>query len=432
MNIVYVLLIATTTLITANNNIELSVSGSQQTKMPIAILVLDKTNNELNAIAEIIKKDLQFTDQFQPRIEHYDANLPKKELRKNMQQLANSGTPLALCLNTQSAKAIDWHLYDTTQCSQLAAKSHKQKGSSNRKSAHAIADQACKTLTGHDPIFSSQIAYCKEAKSPQGKKISKIYIADFNGENEELFINSNSITIAPRWNTQKPELVYSEYTDTSIQLKSAPVKNKRKKAIVQGKNVSHFEDGINMSMNFAPNGNAYTFAASCGNGNCQIYLHKDDKLKRCTKNSGNNDSPILMDGEHLCFCSNFQTGSPQIYIGNILTGHLQRITRGGYCTSPAYCAKTNQIVYHQMIKGIMQIMVYDCATKTHTQLTDNAGNKHESSWSPNGKFLLYSHEGPNHTSRIATLNTLTQKVTYLTKADEYCNYPHWSPCYTTI
>lgn len=411
----------------ANNNIELSISGAQQTKMPIAIIVLDKTNHKLNEIADIIKKDLEFTEQFQPHITHYDANLSKKELRKNIQHCANTGTPLALCISAQSPQAIDWHLYDTMQCSHLDAK--RRKGSSCRKSAHAIADQARKTLTGYDPIFSSHIAYCKEAKNPQGKKISKIYIADFNGENEELFINSNNITIAPRWNTQKQELVYSEYTDTSIQLKSALVKNKRKKTVVQGKNVSHFVDGINMSMNFAPSGNAYTFAASCGNGNCQIYLYKDDKLKRCTKNSGNNDSPILMDDEHLCFCSNFQTGSPQIYIGNILTGHLQRITHGGYCTSPAYCTKTNQIVYHQMIKGIMQIMVYDCTTKTHTQLTHSSGNKHESSWSPDGKFLLYSHEGLNHTSRIETLNILTKKITYVTKADEYCSYPNWSPCY---
>ena len=433
MKIAYTLVIATaTTLISAKNNIELSVSGAQQTKMPITIIVLDKEDNKLNAIAEVIKKDLEFTDQFQPKITHYDANLPKKELRKNIQQLATHGTPLALCLNTQSPKTIDWHLYDTMQCSQLDAKRHKQKGSSIRTSAHAIADQARKTLTGYDPIFSSQIAYCKEGKNAQGKKISNIYIAEFNGENEELFINSNSITIAPRWNIQKPELVYSEYTDTSIQLKSAAVKNKRKKSITHGKNVSHFEDGINMSMNFAPSGNAYTFSASCGSGNCQIYLYKDDKLKRCTKNSGNNDSPILMDGEHLCFCSNFQTGSPQIYIGNIATGHLQRITRGGYCTSPAYCRLTNQIVYHQMIGGTMQIMVYDCATKTHTQLTHNAGNKHESSWSPDGKFLLYSHEGSRNSSRIEVLNTLTKKITCITKADEYCNYPHWSPIYKQI
>jgi len=431
MKKLYIAVLLTTILtLTAKDNIELTVSGAQQTKMPIAIMVLDKTNKELNAVAEIIKKDLEFTDQFQAHITTYDRAVSKQELRKSIKNLATSGTPLALCINAQTPQAVDWHLYDTTQCTALGAKRCKIKNL--RSSAHNIADQSRKILTGHDPIFSSHIAYCKDAKNPEGKKVRKIYTADINGENEKLFINANNITIAPRWNIQKPELVYSEYTDTSIQLKSASVKNKRKKAIVQGKNVSHFEDGINMSMNFAPNGNAYTFSASCGNGNCQIYLYKDEKLKRCTKNSGNNDSPILIDGEHLCFCSNFQTGSPQIYIGNIVNGHLQRITRGGYCTSPSYCAKTNQIVYHQMIGGIMQIMVYDCATKTHTQLTHNAGNKHESSWSPDGKFILYSHEGANYTSRIEVFNTLTKKITYVTKADEYCSYPNWSPSYNKI
>ena len=397
--------------------------------MPIAIIVLDKTNNELNALAEIIKKDLEFTDQFEPFIKKCDPTLSKKELRATIQKLAHTGTPLALCLTTQTPQTLDWHLYDTTQCTALQAKRCKNKGANIHKCAHTIADQTRTILTGHAALFSSHIAYCKEAKHPNGKRIGKIYIADYNGAHEELFIDSSTITITPRWNIQKPELVYSEYTDTSIQLKSAPVKNKRKKAITQGKNVSHFEDGINMSMNFATQGDIYTFAASCGKGNCQIYLYKDGKLKRCTKNSGNNDSPILMDAEHLCFCSDFQTGSPQIYVGNIANGHLQRITHGGYCTSPSYCPKTNKLSYHQMIKGTMQIMEYDCNTKIHTQLTHNSGNKHESSWSPDGVFLLYSHEGPNHTSRIEVFNTLTKKITYLTKADEYCNYPNWSPCY---
>jgi TolB protein len=134
---------------------------------------------------------------------------------------------------------------------------------------------------------------------------------------------------------------------------------------------------------------------------------------------------VFLDSERLCFCSDFQTGSPQIYIGNIVTGHLQRITNGGYCTSPAYCAENNQIVYLKMVQGTMQIMLYDCATKTHTQLTHNSGNKHEVSWSPDGTFLLYSHEGPKNSCRLQVFNMLTKTTRYLTKADEYCCYPTW-------
>lgn len=432
-NTLQIITILITPFAIANTNIELSVSGAQQTKMPIAIIILNEKNNELTAIANTIKNDLEFTDQFQPRITRYNQTLSKKDLRKNIQHLANTGTPLALCIDAQSDKNIDWRLYDTMQCTQLGAKRYKKRGSAIRGWAHAIADEARKTLTGHEGFFSSRIAYCKDGKDTHGKTIRKIYIADFDGSNEELLLDSCGITLAPRWHPRKAELFYSENTSTNIQLKSVNVKKRKKNTdVCSSKKISPFESGVNMLVSFDPIGKNYAFCASRGNGNCQIYLNKDDNVKPCTKNTGNNDSPILIDNERICFCSDFQMGSPQIYIGNLTTGHLQRITHGGYCTSPSYCAKTNKIAYHKMIQGTMQIMEYNCTTKIHTQLTHSSGNKHEASWSPDGTMLSFSHEGPNHTSRIESLNLLTKKTKFLTKASDYCSYPNCGPCYQTF
>ncbi|HLC06958.1 MAG TPA: hypothetical protein VJJ26_02100 [Candidatus Babeliales bacterium] len=406
------------------DNIELSISGAQQAQMPIAILVLDETNNELSAIANIIKKDLQFTDQFAPCIKKYNTHLSKKELSKKVQQLAHAGTPLALCINAQSSHVIEWRLYDTMQCTMLQGKKYKKKGTVARGWAHAIADGTWKTLTGNDGFFSSKLAYCKDLRGPNGQKTSKIYIADFDGSNEELLVDLPTIAIAPRWHTKKPQLSYSEYTDTNVCLMSTSLKKEKK--------IISALEGINMLASFAQNGNDYVYCASRGNGSCQIYLNKDNNLKRCTRNTGNNTSPIFIDAERIGLCSDFQKGNPQIYIGNITTGHLQRITKGGYCTSPAYCPITNKMSYHKMIQGTMQIMMYDFSSKSHTQLTDDPGNKHEASLSPDGTYLLFSHEVACDKSRLATLNLLTNKRKYLTSAHDYCSYPHWSPCYQTF
>ena len=62
------LLLIYTTLYIQAHDIALTVSGAQQTQMPIAIIILDEKNNELNDIATVIKKDLQFTDQFKVSI----------------------------------------------------------------------------------------------------------------------------------------------------------------------------------------------------------------------------------------------------------------------------------------------------------------------------------------------------------------------------
>jgi TolB protein len=419
MTKLHILFLCSTLNITANN-IELTVSGAQQTQMPLAIMILNETHTQLNTVATTVKKDLQFTDQFTPCIKKYNTALSTKEIRKQLQQLAHTGVPLALCLSASSKNIIEWRLYDTTMCTMLQGKKYKKKGTIERGWAHTIADGTWKTLTGNDGFFSSKIAYCKNSQD-KGKNIRNIYIADFDGSNEELLVTASAITVAPRWHTTKPELFYSEYTDTNVQLMSTSLKKKRK-------TVSALE-GINMLASFADNGKDYVYCASHGNGSCQIYLNKNDTVKRCTRNTGNNTSPLFMDKERICFCSDFQKGNPQIYIGNTVTGHLQRITKGGYCTSPSYCSKNDTIAYHKMIQGTMQIMLYDCATKTHTQFTNSPGNKHEVSWSPDGTRLLYSHEQNATTSRLASSTISTNKTQYLTSDHDYCSYPHWSPCY---
>jgi len=423
MKKLYLLLLCTALHISADE-IELVVSGAQQTQMPFAIMVFNEQNDELNEVAEIVKKNLQFTDQFKPCIKKYTTQLPKKKLRKEIQQLGNAGIPLALCININSANCIECRLYDTMQCTMIQGKKYTKKSPLTRVLAHTITDDLWKTLTNNDGFFSSRLAYCKDSKNNKGHTIRKLYVADFDGTNEELIVDLPTICIAPRWHPNKPRIAYSEYADTNVRLMSVAMNKERK-------TLSSF-DGINMLASYSPDGKSSTYCSSRGSGSCQIYLVKNGTLKRCTKNTGNNTSPIFINDDQLCFCSDFQTGSPQIYIANIQTGHLQRITTGGYCTSPSYCQKTNKIAYHKMIHGTMQVMMYDCPTKTHTQITKSKGSKHEVSWSPCGTQLVFVHEIPGKNSRLSSLNLLTNKTRPLTSELDQCSYPHWSPCYQTF
>ncbi len=420
-NISLIFLITTLPHLITANTIELNVSGSQQRQMPITIMIPRK-NKELEKVAAIISKDLQFTEQFNPTIEKYKADLPTKDIGKKIKNLANAGIPLALYLSAHNANCIEWQLYDTTQCTMLQGKKYHKKGSSERGWAHTIADGTWKTLTGHDGFFSSRLAYCKDAKNAVGNTKRTLYIADFDGSNEQAIVNATNIIVAPRWDTTRPCIFYSEYTDTKVCLMSHSLKEKR------SKNISRFDEGIEMHRSTHPNKNEnYIYCASQGRGSAQIYYCKNNKHKPCTQNSGNNLSPIFLDEHRICFCSDFQTGNPQIYIGNLQSGHLQRISKGGYCTSPNYCPKTNKIVYHKMIQGTMQIMLYDCASKNHTQLTADRGNKHEACLSPDGTHMLYNHED-NNKSRLAMRNLLTNNTKYLGDPHDHYSYPHWSPC----
>jgi TolB protein len=406
-----------------DNTIEIAASGGTQTHMPITLMIFDGNNSELNEIAHTITKDLHFTEQFQVAIKKYDAALSKKQLAHEIKSLSTANIPLTLCLRAKSKSSLEWSLYDTMQGTIIKNKKYKKKGSATRGWAHAIADNVWETLTGNDGFFSSRIAYCKESKTKKGTSIRNVYLVDFDGSNEELLVDVPTIIIAPRWHPKEAKLFYSEYTPTNVRLMET--------SMAQKKQITSNLDGINMLPEFSQDGKTVLYCASHGDGSCQLYQCTKNSSRKFTQNTGNNVSPIFLDNERICFCSDFQTKSPQIYIGNIQTGHVQRITKGGYCTSPAYCPKTDKLAYHMMVKGIMQLCIYDLNTKIHTQITFGKGNKHESSWSPCGTHLVFSEEYAGN-SRIAALSFLTNKTKYLTDNKSQCNYPSWSPCYDTF
>src|SRR5690606_11907377 len=162
-------------------------------------------------------------------------------------------------------------------------------------------------LTSKKGFFSSRIAYCKEVTLKDRKKTRNIYIADFDGTNQELLVDNLGIMVAPRWNVDKknPGIFYSEYTDRNVRLMSVDMKKNKK--------IASSLDGVNMLASCSPDGNAVIYSASKGKGNCQLYYHTKDAVRQFTCNNGNNVPAVFIDNNQVCFCSDAQTGSPQIY-----------------------------------------------------------------------------------------------------------------------
>lgn len=408
--------------VTTKAQTSLTISGAQATKMPITVIVLDKTNKELNAIAQTIKNDFNFTHQFSATTQALPAQTPPKLLHKTIKKLCSTGTPIALCLNAGKNNTVEWRLYDTMNASMINGKTYKKMGMVVRAWGHAIADNVLNALTGNEGIFTSRITYCQESHR-NGKTVRQIFVADFDGNNKELLVETPSIVLAPRWNNnhKNPTIFFSQYTDTNVQLVSIDMHKNQK--------IASNMDGITMLPSFSPDGNTIMYSASNGEGHCQLYHHTPTSIRRFTRNDGNNISPLFLDNDRICFCSDAQTKNPQLYIGNLQTGHVQRITEGGYCTSPSYCRKTNTIAYHKKINSYMQIMEYDCSTKSHKQITTSNTHKHETTQSPCGTYLLFRQEN-NNKSTLTMLNRVTNISHNITKPLDQCSYPHWSACYT--
>ncbi len=400
---------------------QLDVRARIHAKSILLLAPIEPMSRELSAVLQVLQKDLAFSDQFEVRVK------PIKTMQnvQELQDLRAQGYALVLFFTQPTSDTIEWRLYDVTQSLMVQGKKYTKRGAYLAGWAHNLADGIWPALTGQGGFFSTKIAYCKEVHMRKKKKISHIYVADYDGSNEQLLINTPTVTVAPRWNNaaKQPLLFYSEYTNANVRLMVTDMHKHTKIA-------SNF-DGVNMVPTFSDDGKQVVYCASRGDGSCHIYQYANGVCKRITHNRGNNVSPTFADDNAtIYFCSDFQTELPQIFSYNLQTQALERITQGGYCACPNYHAKRG-LVYAKRADGFMQLFTYDPKTKQHRQVTYDAGDKDEPSWSACGNCVLFSSErrGKN---RIALLNLLTNERCYLTSEKENCSYPSWSPVYDQV
>lgn len=404
---------------------DVAVHNATTAKMGILIGSIGH-NKTITDMVDVLQRDMQASDQFYTK-KHIFNTAPK-----NAQEITTffpQGYHFVLIINNGRQKhTLEYRLYDATTGSMItqASGAYQKKGKSIQGWAHHIADKMWPIITGEQSMFSSKIAYCKQASHESGVPVKYICVSDHDGSHEQVIVQVPTVNVAPRWNNDahNPLILYSEYTNTNVRLVAVNTHKKRKV-------VSDF-DGINMQPEFSADGSMVVYCASHGDGCCHIYQFTKNGLVPLIVNDGNNVSPTLADDGHVMyFCSDFQTGSPQIYVYYTDTKMVQRITNGGYCASPAYCQKRKQLVYAKMMNGQMQLFLYDEDSKKHTQLTWSVGNKEECCWSPCGNYIAYAYtQGRN--SRIAILNLITKQERFITPVTACCSYPAWSVCYETF
>ncbi len=409
-----------------NNQIQMTIKNQQQEKMKLLLGLLSPTP-ELLKIAAVVQDDLSCKQQklsgFNVEIQHL-SDIPSI---KKMKNFFIDGFSVVILLSMTKEGSIEWRLYDSLQASMQKGKRIALQNTVEA-TAHSIADQLWKLLTGQESIFLTKIAYCKVIK--KDKQILKnIYIQSPMQDSAVCFVKGGKL-LAPRWNKDKnnPLILYSEVTPANIRLMSVALDGTRKI-------ISNF-DGLTMLASFSLDGQKVVYCAS-HRGSCQLYYYYFDQVakkgitKRLTHNQGNNTSPNLCENGDIIFCSDFETKSPQLYCLTPATGETKRLTQGGYCASPHYSDKNNSIAYSKLIGNDMQVFMYTMDTKEHKQITFDKGNKDECSWSPCGNYLAFVlKEGKS--SRIVIFNMLTGERFFLTGEDEECSYPAWSPNYTDL
>ena len=399
---------------------EYEVVASRTEKTPLYICyVMHNHVDQYTFPLDLFIKDLMFLDIFRIKSEKTDSVLNKKD----RSSLLENGYGLGIFI-IESDKYIDMYIHDLSADKTIIGK-RIEKNRIARYLGHKAADIVVSHLLSHESFFLTKVAYVKEAlnNSNSSSHGRMLCVADYDGSSEQI-VNEKSLPIfGTRWSDQsnKPMLFYSEHTKSNIRLMAID-QSKKKHICASG-------DGITMLPASFPGGNRIIYCATGTNGYTQLFLYTIEGTKQITFYEGNSLSPsITADGKNVYFCSDFQTGHPQIYLYMLDENKVEKITQDGYCTSPSVSLKSGKVAYTRMIKGLMQLMIYNPHNKTHVQLTFDEGNKDCPSWSPCGTNIMYGFDNGIQ-QRIGILNIVTHKNRFITPAHVKCSYPAWSPVY---
>ena len=315
--------------------------------------------------------------------------------------------------------AVELYLFDVYQSKEIVGKRYNGKVKDLRRIAHRFADEIIFQFTGIQGAFNTRIAYV----STGGSGFKEIYYAHLDGGEKAQLTNNRTINLAPSWSPDGRLLLYTSYKQGHPGLYLYDVVAGRETRIGD-------RSGSNISGRWSPNGRSIAVAFERG-GNTDIYLldRSGKAVRRLTDDPGIDVSPTWSpDGSRLAFVSD-RSGSPQIYIMEVATGRSQRLTYSGdYNTSPDWSRKGDKgerIAYTGRVGGRFQIFSLSAQGGDPQQLTDS-GNNEDPSWSPDGRFLVFSS---NRSGRyqLYIMGDTGENQQRLTASGGDDTSPSWSP-----
>ncbi len=281
---------------------------------------------------------------------------------------------------------ISFRLIDIYRGKQIAGFSIPAKPDLLRRVAHQISDIIFEKLTGIPGAFDTRVAYITVDKR-NGKKIHSLQVADADGYNAQILLESPEPLLSPSWSPDGKRIAYVSFEGKNSAIYVQDV------LTGQRERISAFE-GINSSPAWSPDGTRLAMTLS-KDGNTEIYvLNLNNKsLQRITRNGGIDTEPTWSpSGQKLAFTSD-RSGGPQIYEVSANGGEPKRISfEGIYNARPEYSPDGKFIALVHAVSGSYRIGILELANKSITVLTD-ARLDESPSFAPNGSMIIYATTG---------------------------------------
>src|SRR5579864_6845181 len=289
------------------------------------------------------------------------------------------------------ALAVDFELVNTLTGARLVAQRFTGAASALRNAAHKVSDVIYQKILGVRGAFATRIAYVAVDGTPPSQRYQLI-VADADGENAHLILDSRFPIMSPAWSPDGQWLAYVSFESKLAGVYVQLVRTGERRLVSA-------RAGINGAPSWSPDGKklALTLGGSGGNPDIYILELQTQNLTRITDDpSIDTEATWAPDGKSLYFTSD-RAGGPQIYRIGVNPGDRpKRITfTGNYNARPRLSPDGTQLAMVTLDNGNYRIAVQDLASGNVRVLSK--GHLDESpSFAPNGATLMYSERDGSH------------------------------------
>ena len=316
--------------------------------------------------------------------------------------------------------AVDFDLVNTLTGVRFATQRFTGPPGALRNAAHRVSDAIYQKILGVRGAFATRIAYVAVDGVPPAQHY-QLMVADADGENPRLILDSRFPIMSPAWSPDGQWLAYVSFESKLSGVYVQLVRTGERRLVSA-------RAGINGAPAWSPDGKklALTLGGSSGNPDVYVLDLATQNLTRITDDPAIDTEPEWApDGRSLYFTSD-RAGSPQIYQVSASGGHPRRITfEGNYNARPRVSADGTELAMVTLDGTNYRIAVQDLQSGAVRVLTH--GRLDESpSFAPNGATLLYSQrEGARGSLATVSVDGLTG-ARLKAQQGEICE-PAWGP-----
>jgi len=412
---------------TALGDITVEITKGGVARTPVAVVPFGWSGQSADMpldIAEVIAADLQRSGRFAPIAEENMLQKPTTGAELDFDDwsfVKAEAVVVGRVVQTgDNAYDVSFQLFDVFGREQLVGYRIPASRGTMRIVAHRAADMIYEKLTGIKGVFATKVAFIT-AERRQDVQTYRLVVADQDGENETVILQSTDPIMSPAWSPDSRRLAYVSFENdrSSVWVQTLRTGNR-----IQVSN----KPGINGAPSFSPDGRELALTLGGIDGNLDIHvldLSTRQTRRLTTHRAIDTEGSWSPDGRHIYFTSD-RSGGPQVYRVPATGGTPERVTfEGSYNARPRLSPDGKRLAVVHLDRGNYRIAVMDVRSKEI--LVVSAGQQDESpSFAPNSDTLIYAtRQARNGVLETVTADGLIRQRVSSGQGD--VREPVWSP-----